>query len=276
MGDRAYFSYDFINYLDKKNIYYVIRTKNNSLYLDKNKNNKKTNLKKLDNENIRFITYEDKCIITKKDKNNNDIKLEKTIECNIVTNLSSKDYNDIEIKKIYLSRWCIEVFFKLIKSNFKFSYLKEHTKKTLIQYKKNYLIIMIEIYIMRLIEFIHNKNNNELNNHKFNKKNKNKYIIKYNDSLMINGLKKIINSIIKSNIDYDLLLNYSNNYIKKINVQIGIFNERKCKNPQCKWYIKSYAEYNKYIKIINALLNDKIDLLNKNLKLMASEIKIIK
>ena len=50
MGDRAYFSYDFINYLDKKNIYYVIRTKNNSLYLDKNKNNKKTNLKKLDNE----------------------------------------------------------------------------------------------------------------------------------------------------------------------------------------------------------------------------------
>lgn len=274
--DRAYFSYDFINYLDKKNINYVIRTKNNSLYLDKNKNNKKTNVKKLNNENIRFITYNDKCIISKKDKNNNNVKLEKTIECNIVTNLSFKDYNDDEIKKIYLSRWCIEVFFKLIKSNFKFSYLKEHTKKTLIQYKKNYLIVMIEIYIVRLIELIYNKNNDDLNKHKFNKKNKNKYIIKHNDSLMINGLKKIVNSIIKNNIDHNLIYDYSKNYIKKINVQMGIFNERKCKNPHCKWYIKSYAEYYKYIKIIDALLNDKIDLLNKNLKLLASEIRIIK
>ena len=168
--DRAYFSYDFINYLDKKNINYVIRTKNNSLYLDKNKNNKKTNVKKLNDSNIRFITYDEKCIISKKDKNNNDVKLEKTIECNIVTNLSLKNNNDTDIKKIYSSRWCIEVFFKLIKSNFKFSYLKEHTSKTLIQYKKSYLIIMIEIYIIRLIELIYNKNNDELNNHKFNKK----------------------------------------------------------------------------------------------------------
>jgi len=274
--DRAYFSYDFINYLDKKNINYVIRTKNNSLYLDKNKNNKKTNVKKLNDSNIRFITYDEKCIISKKDKNNNDVKLEKTIECNIVTNLSLKNNNDTDIKKIYSSRWCIEVFFKLIKSNFKFSYLKEHTSKTLIQYKKSYLIIMIEIYIIRLIELIYNKNNDELNNHKFNKKNKNKYIVKNNDSLMINGIKKIINPIIKSNINGNLLFNYSINYIKKINVQIGIYNERKCKNPHCKWYIKSYAEYYKYIKIIDALLNDKVDSLNKNLKLLASEIKIIK
>ena len=41
-----------------------------------------------------------------------DVKLEKTIECNIATNLSLKNYNDDEIKKIYSSRWCIEVFFK--------------------------------------------------------------------------------------------------------------------------------------------------------------------
>jgi hypothetical protein len=135
---------------------------------------------------------------------------------------------------------------------------------------------MIEIYIIRLIELIYNKNNDELNNHKFNKKNKNKYIVKNNDSLMINGIKKIINPIIKSNINGNLLFNYSINYIKKINVQIGIYNERKCKNPHCKWYIKSYAEYYKYIKIIDALLNDKVDSLNKNLKLLASEIKIIK
>lgn len=86
--DRAYFSYDFINYLNDKKINYVIRVKNNCLYLDKNKtddvnikthdiniktddvNIKKTKNKKIinNNENIRFITYLDKCIITKKIK----------------------------------------------------------------------------------------------------------------------------------------------------------------------------------------------------------------
>jgi hypothetical protein len=279
--DRAYFSYDFINYLDNKNISYVIRTRNNSLYLDKNKIKKEKrnidkNVKKINNKNIRFITFNDRYTFIKKDRNNNNIKLERTIECNVVTNLSLKDYNDLEIKKIYISRWDIEVFFKLLKSNFKFSNLKEHTKNTLGQYKKLYCIILIQIYIMRLIEIIYDKNINDLNKHKFNKKNKNQYVVKHNNSLMIKGLKLIINSIIKSNINSDLLLKYSKNYMKKINIQINVYKERKCKNPSCKWYIKSYAEYYKYIKIIDTLVNNKLESLNKNLKLMASEIKIIK
>ena len=73
----------------------------------------------------------------------------------------------------------------------------------------------------------------------------------------------------------DILFKYSTNYIVKINVQIDIYNERKCKNPSFKWYIKSYAEYYKNNTIINALKNNKVDELNKNLKLFASEIKII-
>ena len=306
--DRAYFSYDFINYLDSKKIKYVIRSKNNSLYLNNRKANKKNitnndknkvsktknnknhntpNKKKLiikknvnvninkvkktiDNKNIRFISYEDKCIITKKSKDNKDVKLEKTIKCHIITNLSIDEYNDDKIKKIYLSRWSIEVFFKLLKSNFKFSNLKEHNKNTLNQYKKQYYIIMIQIYIIRSIELIYERNYKKIDNYKSNEKNKNKYKVKYNDTLMIKGLKNIMDLIIKSKINNDNLISYSNNFIKVINVQIDVYNERKCKNPSCKWYIKSYAVYYKYIKVIDALLNNKVDLLDKNLKILAS------
>lgn len=94
--------------------------------------------------------------------------------------------------------------------------------------------------------------------------------------LMIDGLKKIINDIIKSKLTSDNLLLYSVNYIKIISVQINISHDRKCKNPSFKWYIKSYGEYYKYIKVIDAILNDTIDKLDKNLKLLASQIKIIK
>jgi hypothetical protein len=277
--DRAYFSRDFINYLDSKKINYVIRTKNNSLYLDKNKEKKEKNnktIKKINNDNVRFIAFNDKYTISKKDKNGKYVNLEKTIECNVITNLNLKEYDDLEIKKIYVSRWDVEVFFKLLKSNFKFSNLKEHTKNTLNQYKKSYYIILILIHVMRLIEIVYDKSINDLNNHKFNKKNKNKYVVKHNNKLMIKGLKKIINLIIKCNLNSDNLFKYSNNYIVKINIQINVYKERKCKNPACKWYIKSYAEYYKYITIIDALVNDKVETLNKKLKLSASEIKIIK
>ena len=138
------------------------------------------------------------------------------------------------------------------------------------------MIILIEIYIVKLIELIYKKNNDELNEHKYNVKNKNKYVVKYNNSLMVDGLKNIINNIIKSNIDTKILFNYSNNFIKKINIQININKERKCKTPFKKWYVKSYTEQYKYIKIINALINNTTDELEKNLKLLASELKIIK
>lgn len=245
--------------------------------INKNIDSKINKLKKtIKNKNVRFISYEDKCIITKKNRDNKDVKLEKTIKCHIITNLDINEYNDDKIKKIYLARWSIEVFFKLLKSNFKFSNLKEHNKNTLNQYKKQYHIIMIQIYIVRLIELIYEKNYKKLDEPKFNKKNKNKYKVKYNDSLMIEGLKNITDHIIKSKINSKVLMSYSNNYIKVINVQTEIYNERKCNNPSCKWYIKSYAEYYKYMKVINALLNNKVDSLDKNLKILASELKIIK
>ncbi len=93
---------------------------------------------------------------------------------------------------------------------------------------------------------------------------------------MIEGLKKISHDIINGKINKNTLFKYSSNFISKINIQIDVYKERKCKNPGFKWYIKSYAEYYKNNKIIDAILNDSIDELNKNLKLLASELKIIK
>ena len=99
--------------------------------------------------------------------------------------------------------------------------------------------------------------------------------MKHNKSLMIKGLKKIINNIINANINKYLLYKYSNNIISRINIQIDVYKERKCKNLGYKWYIKSYAEYYKYNKIIFDKLKNKIDDLDKNLKLLASDLKII-
>jgi hypothetical protein len=268
--DRGYFSYDFMKLLDKNKLKYVIRVKNNSLCIE-DKNQIK---KKLNNKNIRFISYEDNINYIKKDKDNNNIKLEETIKCYLATNLNEKTFNNQLIKNIYLMRWDVEVFFKLIKSNFNFASLKEHNQNTLIQYKKKYLIILINIYLTRLIEIVYD--NNHKNNKKIKSTNKHKYNIKYNNTLMISGLKKIINNIIKSNIKTNDLFNYCKCYITKTNSIMEISNPRISKTPFTKWYVMSYSDYYKYKKIIEAIKNNDLSSLNKNLKLLASNIKIVK
>lgn len=271
--DRAYFSYDLINFLDNKKINYVIRIKNNSIGIkDKNKANEK-----LINKNTRIINYNTKININKKDKNNNIINLEQTLTCNLITNLNETKFNNEIVKDIYLQRWDIEVFFKLIKSNFKFALLREHNEITLTQYKKKYLIILINLYLIRLIEFVYSKNNKiNKNKNKSNKKNnKHKYNIKNNNSLLIHGFKNLIEPILKSQLNDKLLLNYINSYLIKTYTIKNISNPRISYIPFSKWYIKSYSDYYKYCKIIEAIKNNNFDDLNKNLKILANELKII-
>ena len=166
-------------------------------------------------------------------------------------------------------------FFKLIKSNFKFALLREHNKKTLTQYKKKYLIILINLYLIRLIEYIYSKND-KVNKNKNNKKNnKHKYNIKNNNSLLIHGFKHLIEPILKSKLNDKLLLNYINSYLIKTNTIKNISNPRISYIPFSKWYIKSYSDYYKYCKIIEAIKNNNFDNLNKNLKILANELKII-
>ena len=65
-------------------------------------------------------------------------------------------------------------------------------------------------------------------------------------------------------------------FIKKTNTIIGIINDRISKIPHTKWYVKSYSDFYKYASIIEALENKDLNILNKNLKLLAKQIKIIK
>ena len=160
-----------------KNNCVFIDDKNSNIYIDdKNKcinlNNKNKNTIK--DDNVRFITYKSNKPITIKDKDNKYIKLEEHILCNLATNLPLNEYNNDSIKKIYLMRWDIEVFFKLLKSNFKFACLKEHNNNTIEQYKKKYVIILINLYLIRLIECVYDNNNKKNKNNNKNDKNNNK------------------------------------------------------------------------------------------------------
>lgn len=133
---------------------------------------------------------------------------------------------------------------------------------------------MINLYLIRLIECIYDKHNKK-NNKENTKKNKHKYNIKHNNSLMIEGLKKIIHNIIKSSLVHNDLYKYCECFIEKTNTIIGISNPRISKSPFSKWYVKSYTNYYKYLEVIKAIKNNDFSTLNKNLKLLASNIEII-
>ena len=275
--DRAYDSYDLFNYMDDNNYKYVCRVKKSCLYLDEKKNKDKINKKKnkIKNENIRFILSEHKYQLTIKTKKNKKVTFDKITKCHLITNLNHNEYNDEDVKKTYLNTWSVESFFKLLKSNYRFSNLTNHTNtNTEIQYHKQNYIILIQYYIVRIIDIIYTSNINDLNKHKFNKKNKNKYVVKHNNKNMILGLELMLKKIIDGDVNSNDLYKYSNNFIKKINIQIEVYKPRMCKNPSYKWYLKSYAEYYKYNVIIEAIINNNIDSLNDNLKLLASEISI--
>lgn len=249
--DRGYFSYDLFNFLKEKHIKFVIRVKNNCLCL-KNKKLK----------DIRFVSYNAEVTEIKKDKNNNDKKLVRKLACHMATNLDTT-YNDETIRNIYKSRWDIEVFFKLVKSNFKFSYLTEHNKRTNECYAKTYTIIIIYFLLEKLFESIIIK-----------PKQDNKYNIKYNKTLALNGIKQLIPHIIRTDLTINMVLNYIKAYFKKVMCEKNKLNPRISKRPFTKWYIKYYSDYYKYAKIIDCIENNKLDSLNKNLKLEASNIKI--
>jgi hypothetical protein len=275
--DRAYYSFDLINFLDTHNFNYVIRIKNNCTLI---KNNELTKNKIKKHQNIRIITYKDTIDIIKKDENGNDIKLKQIIECNVITNLNKEKYNDEEVKKIYISRWSIEVFFKLLKSNFKFSNLKEHHKtETINEYNKLYYSILIIIYISLMIDKINDKYNKSIDKKskkKSDKKKKNNYNLKINKSLLINGIQLILKPIIKGTLSKNDLLNISNSFLLKVNIIKDVNNPRISKTPHSKWYVQSYAEHYRYLAIIKALKTNDLNSLNKNLKLLALQIQIIK
>ena len=161
--DRAYFTYDLMLFLEKHNIKYIIRMKKNSIMLNKKKNKNNKNYKKineliLSSRIVTFFTQTTKEIMNKQKKKS---EINISIEYNLITNLTNNElYSDAQILNLYKSRWEVEIFFKLIKSNFKLIELKE---KKEVQYKKLLYIELIMIIIIKILKYFKIKDKKEDN-----------------------------------------------------------------------------------------------------------------
>jgi Transposase DDE domain len=273
--DRFYCSYDFINYLVSNNYKFIIRFRNNCINFDKIKDIKNIRILKYFDEYETVIPFEkyDNYVNIKKGKgkhikinknkanNNNDIKfktanVQMKYEYTLVTNLSNETYKDEQIKILYKERWDVEVFFKLVKYNFKFEHLLEHNSSfTNDDYKKLYLVNLTIIYLAKIIEKTHFYNNSIKK--EVIKKINNKDVIysnKPNKSLTIKGVYKIINELFNSSLTVKKIESICKNYVLYSLNKKGVMKERKAKTPFLKWYVKGHSNRSLMYKIIEAKL----------------------
>jgi hypothetical protein len=275
---------------------------------DKIKKNTKKNIKKntknenknsiIIDDNIRTIKYTvTSTNILKNKKNNKELNFTLNKEFYLITNLP-KDYSDDIIKTMYQFRWNIEVFYKHLKNNFKYDIFYNEDKNTIekLKYVEMIIYTLNRLLILISLNEKYKENNNIFNNavkirssvlEKKDmrlKKNKiaydeylknNSYIcsIRVNISHSIIGFYKLIlNKFINGNLSETDINKYNKNYVK---IQRNKLNRNFCRtsiSPFSKWYIKNYSRLNEFKKIIKAIENDKIDSLNKNLKLKAKEL----
>jgi hypothetical protein len=303
--DRLYSSYKLFIILKKYDIKYVIRMKD-CLELLKpikeiNKNNKYyKNIVEMKNDaNIKIINFyipAEKKVVTKTNET-------KTLKYNnryhLITNLGNiKSYSDDLIKKLYKSRWNIEVNNKKIKENFKFEtfygndedFMKQKYISLINEALVNFIILICgsHRYTENKEQFNKTVNKRKPNEKKLNMRLKiNKDKIKdyeneqtYEARININFSKAVegyynnlLLKIIDGNLDIITLNKYNDIKIKIEKYKPNRSYDRKSIVPYTKWYIKMYHKKYEYEKIIDAIVNDTIDKLNKNLKTKALEIK---
>lgn len=288
IADRGYFKYGLFDLIESKSLKYIIRIKNNSLVDKKvNKNNKNYNIINKINESSRVVTYSDTIKKNVTTRNNKKETIMINRKCKLLTNLTNKDlYSDALIAEIYKSRWDIEVFFKLVKNNYKFENVHE---KNIKDYEKMYYCQLIITHIMKMITYAYFdliKINKKKNTTTIRKKNKcgKKYkekIVKckrrVNNTNIICGIyEALLKDIIKSSLTVDNLINFSKCYVKINKNELDRSFDRIAKTPFKKWYVKGYHNIYKYTKIIDSVKNNINDALNKNLKLIKKEIKCMK
>lgn len=280
VADRLYFNYSLLNFLNENKLKYIIRVKGSGSNLEKNAIINK-HLKNFDQinsikNNVRLVKFKDtinKTIYNGRSKKRaiNKKSIEVRNDCILVTNLPiNEKYTDEKILENYRSRWSIEVFFKLIKNNFKFQNMNE---KNIDQYKKMHICELIMIHIANILETYFWKTKKK--KYTINKKNKKKVqcTCKINKSNLIRGINdSFLYDLIYSKINKCKVNNFINNYIVIIKNEINRSFPRNSKTPFTKWYIKGYSELTKYSKIINSIKNGTIDQLNKNLKMIANKI----
>ena len=322
--DRAYCSYDFINYLFKTNLKFVIRFRNNcknfdkikeinelriikyydefvnvvphnkyKKYIDgvnkknekknkKNKKSKKSKKSKKDNQKIEDKTVNEINNQIEDNNKHNDISFKKAEiqikhEYTLLTNLNKNLYDDEKIKELYKKRWNIEIFFKLLKYNFKFEHLIEHNKnKDYDQYKKLSLINLISIYLSKIIEktyYFNNKIKKDFTEYKKGKLVK--YVYRPNKSNTITGVYKILRDLFNGNLKKDVLKKVCSSYVVYNIVELGLYKERKSKTPFLKWYVKGHLNRSLLYKFIEAFITNNTTKLNKNHKVLYSTCTII-
>ena len=139
--------------------------------------------------------------------------------------------------------------------------MKENNK---MQHKKIYLCELIMTYIIRLIENYYLKPT---------VKGKNNFNIKINRSNLTKGVyQHILYNILTGTINDIQLDEFCRSYIISIKNDKNRSFPRNSNTPFTKWYIKGYSDQTKYSKIIDAMINNKINELNKNLKSFAKNI----
>jgi hypothetical protein len=291
VGDRFYFTYDLMNFLVDNKIDFIIRAKGNATNLDKsiplsNNVSNKDIILKLRNK-VRLIHYSDTINKTvfdtrsKKSTNRKDNKtpcydLEIENDCSIVTTLKSvTNYPDSKILDTYRSRWDIETYFKLIKKNFKCQTIPFDENQN--KFDKMFLRILIISVIVEIIRtLLKNSDHDTLLIKKVNGKTVNCTKI-INKSLMISGIFDfLLDKIIKGVLNQAHLDLYFKNYVKIIKNATQRTFPRASKRFNSKWYIKKYSNTTKIMRVIDAILNDTIDNLDKNLKIIANKTTIIR
>lgn len=274
VGDRGYFSYEFLNFLINNNLKFIIRVKGKGENLNQNNVLKPNTPKYKSILNVRenSILIKNQKILCEtmyashSKKKVKKYKIEKENNCNIITNLkeNNKKYSEDKIWEIYKSRWDVEVFFKYIKYNFKFQHMG---KKSLIARRKMCICELIITYLEKLLEKYAEEKN-------FFKKTKSKrFDYKINKSNLTKGIfDYLIYNILNNTIKNETFDHFCKCYINVTQNKIDRNFPRMSKKPFTKWYIKGYYHHTKFMKIVNAILNGQIDKLNKNLKTIAKNI----
>jgi hypothetical protein len=196
--DRAYCSYKFIDFCYLNKIKYVIRFRNNCINIPK-----KNRIIKFDHSIYETVKNNDidKQLID--NKKFSCVSLKTKNEYTLITNLDLINFNDNKIKEIYNSRWNVEVFFKIIKYNFKFSDMKitneEHNNEIYSIHNIKILIVMLLAKIMEKTHQYEEKikltDNIKKRNFKSSKKSKSEIIVnnKKNTPSINDNSNEIIN-----------------------------------------------------------------------------------
>ena len=266
--DRAYHSKELLKTMDDEKLKFVVRYRNNTTL---NHDNINDFLKELPNsKHLRIITF--KTPISKLSEYEDfNYVIEHDNEYIIVTNLDNKQYNDKSIEEIYSSRWNIEVFFKLIKSNFKFQHID--SKNINDSYQKMYLIEMLLVTMISIIEKTYLLQKYTLSD--IETKN-----IKVNKSTLLDAMFLVMFDITHSKLTFAKVnCLFKTSIIIMINSKNRHFYRHSLK-PYTKWYAKHYSEKSKYLRIVKIIVTGDIKLLNedknKNLKTLLMHVKIFK